>query len=585
MKNKNYSNYPLLKLLPYLRSYKRELIYVFAFIAFLLTVQLVRPLLIKLAIDKYIMTKNITGLTWVVSLFIVFLCLEFLFSYAQTYYTELVSQKIMAKLRLNVFQKIEHQSMSFFDKNKVGGLISRITTDIDNLEEMFTTGLIDTVIKLGMILIIIVIIFYLNVKLALFTIACMPVTLSVFYLFSGYVIARYRELRRLAAQFSGYLQENIGNMKIIQVFNQEERHKEQFREINRNVSTVNNKIIFSFALLFPMIEISSSFTTAAILWYGGLSIFAGLMTIGTLIAFLEYVQKLFNPLKEISERYNVIQSATASAERIFGLLESSDHLIHDGTEVLNATSGAIDLNDVWFAYIRNDWVIKGLSLSIQPGEKIAIIGATGSGKSTILKLLLRFYELQKGSIRIDGHDIRELTQHSLRSKFGYITQDPYLFSDTVANNIRLFDQAIDHEAIQNAAGFTGSASFIERLPDTYSHVLSERGSNLSVGEKQLLSLSRLAAINPPIFMLDEATAHIDVVTEALIEDNLQKIMESRTSIVVAHRLSTIKSVDRIIVMDKGRIVEDGKHEDLLARKGFYYTLYKYQYKFETAIES
>lgn len=579
MKNKKADSHALRKLIPYVSPYKSQLGMIMLLVGCLLVVQLARPLLLKFTIDHYLVPHNLQGLNLIIVVFIFLLILEFAFFFGQAYLTEYISQNVMANLRLDVFRKIEDQSMAFFDRNKVGGLISRLTSDIDKLEDMFTTGLIDTVVKLAMIIIIIGIIFVLNAPLALITIALMPVTLLIFYYFSIFVISRYRELRVLAAKLSGYLQENISNMKIIQVFNQKQRHLHEFTAINHDLSQTNNRIIFSFALLFPLIEIFASVTVGALLWYGGAHVLTSTLTIGTLIAFIDYAQKLFNPLKDISERYNVIQSATASAERIFGLLESTDYVMPEGTIRLTQTTGAIQLQNLHFAYLPNEWVLKDINLTIHPGEKIAIVGATGSGKSTILKLLLRLYEPQQGDILLDQIPIRQYTQQSLRTQFGYITQDPYLFSDSIANNIRLFDEAIDQSQIERAAQATRSADFIEKLPDGYAHQLQEKGSNLSVGEKQLLALSRLAALNPPIFMLDEATAHIDVMTEALIEENLQRFMQHRTSIIVAHRLSTIKSVDRIIVMDKGRIVEQGTHQALLKQQGLYATLHKYQYKF------
>lgn len=576
MKNRTSKNRYLYKAIAYLFNYKKYLSMTIMLMLFLVGLRLIRPLLMKYAIDNYIVTKDLPGLTSITILFLTILVFEFALTYFQTYLTQLISQQSLAQLREDVFSKIIHQKMTFFDKNKTGSLLSRTTTDINNLQEMLSMGLLDSILKIINIIFIIIILFTLNTKLAFFTLLFFPFSLIIFYFFSTYVFEKYKNLRVVSAKLSGILQENISGMAIIQLFNQEIKHFDEFEKTNRDLYDLHHNVIFSFSIFFPIIEIFTSLSIALILWRGGIQVFVGSITIGTLVAFINYIQNLFAPLMDLSERFNVMQKSAASAQRIFTLIEDEQQTIPDGNILKENTEGNITLKNVWFKY-NDQWILKRINISINAGEKVAIVGATGSGKSTLLKLLLRLYETNKGEILLDGINISSFRKDTLRKHFGYILQDPLIFSDTIEKNISLFNEEISLDKISTACKMSGSDKFIKKLPDQYEHLLDEKGANLSTGEKQLLALSRMVAYSPEIFLLDEATSNIDVITEHIIEKYLPKIMNQRTSIIVAHRLSTLKSVDRIIVLHNGEIIEDGTHHDLMKIKGQYYKLYKYQY--------
>lgn len=577
MKNNHYKKHPLIRLLLFIMPYKIEMISTIFFMGLVVLMQLSRPILLKIAIDTFISKKILAGFPFFALIFILFILFEFVFSYLYTFFSQKVAQKVMADLRINIFIKIEQQSLAFFDQNKLGNLISRLTSDVNNLQEMFSMGLLDSLLKTSTIVLILGILFLLDYRLALLVVVVLFFVSLIFIVFSKYVIEKYRTLRKFSAKLSGYIQENINGLKIIQVFNKQKYHHSKFSEINKDLSLEYRKVIFSFALFFPVIEFTTAITVAIILWVGGFRYFAGLTTIGTLVAFIDYIQRLFSPLQDLSERYNVLQNSTASAERIFNLLDDKDHIIKNGDKVLSKIKGDIEFRNVWFFYKPNEWVLKGVNFKIQAKEKIAIVGATGSGKSTILKLLLRFYDIQKGQILVDGLDIRNIDKQSLRQIFGYMNQEPHMFSDTIINNISLFDKNIELEKIRQAAEYTNAISFIKKNEKMFDFELSEKASNLSVGQKQLLAMSRIVAANPDVFLLDEATSNIDVITEKIIEENMYKLMQNRSSIVIAHRLSTIKNVNKIIVLDKGAVKEIGSHRQLFKKQGIYYKLYKFQY--------
>ena len=539
--------------------------------------QLSPPILIKIGIDKYIMKGNIIGLNFIVLILVCIYSLEFFLSFIETYITQKLSQQIMAELRSDLFKKIEKQNALFFDRHKVGELVSRLTSDISNLEQLFTTGFLDSFLKTVMIIVIVIILIVLNFKLAIVVIAVLPFVLMLFVGFSAIVMPLYRNLRVNTAKLSAFMRENITGMSVIQNFGKENAHQKQFNVVNEELSFNYRKIISYFALFFPAIEIASAVTVALVLLVGGKMILSSILTIGTLVAFIDYIDKLFSPLKELSERYNLFQSASASAERIFDLLEDQDNIVQEGRELFVNPKGHIEFKNVTFSYFQEP-VLKTISFSIEPGEKVAFVGATGSGKSTVLKLLMRLYDLNEGEILIDHHKSDEYELGSLRRAFGWITQDPQIFTASVADNISLFNDNITLDEIKMAAKTTKADIFIEQFAEKYDHLLIERGENLSVGEKQLIAITRLVANRAKILLLDEATANIDVLTEKLINQNLEQLMKSMTTIVVAHRLATVKNVDRILVFDKGRIVEEGTHDELLKQKGVYHMLYKYQFK-------
>jgi ATP-binding cassette subfamily B multidrug efflux pump len=508
------------------------------------------------------------------------LILGFLLRYLQIYLSAVIGQRVMYDMRAQIFTHLQRQSLAFFDHNPVGRLMTRITNDVDALNDLFTSGavqLIGNFVTLGGIIIVMLVV---NWKLALITFAVIPPLVWVVSFFQNAMRANFREVRSRIARINANLAEAIAGIQIIQIFNRQDQSFRSLDGLNRDYTNAQKRSLFFFALFFPVVTVFSSVATALVIWFGGGSIVQGALDLGTLVLFIQYVNRFFVPIQDLADKYIVLQTAMASSERIFGVLDSPITVADPPQPVAlpEPVRGKVEFRDVWFAYNAGEWVLKGLSFAIQPGESVAVVGATGAGKTSLIGLLSRFYDVQKGAVLVDDLDVRDLSQHDLRRHIGAVLQDPFIFSGTVAGNIRLHDQTISDERVRQAAEYVNAAHFIEQLPGQYEHEVNERGAGLSVGQKQLLAFARAIAFNPEILLiLDEATSSVDTETEALIQDALGKLMRGRTSIIIAHRLSTIRNVDRIIVLHKGRIVEEGRHEDLLALRGYYYRLYELQY--------
>jgi ATP-binding cassette subfamily B multidrug efflux pump len=516
----------------------------------------------------------IAGVLRIAALFAVALLTRFLFGVLQVYFLQYTGQRVMYDMRREMFGHVLRLPLRYFDRTPVGRLVTRVTNDVAAINEMFTSMLVNLFRDVFIVIGILIVMFGLEWRLALVILALFPFIVLAAWKFRNRVRVAYREVRKQIARLNAYLQESISGMRIIQVFVQELKANDRFAEINKSKYAADMRRLLTFAVFRPLMSFLSSFAVALVVWYGGLNVLRGSLSLGALTAFIQYVRMLFEPILGLSEGYNVLQGAMASAERIFRLLDEEEE-DRGGGRALDDLEGRIEFKDVWFAYNEEDWVLKGVSFSAAPGERVAIVGPTGSGKTTIIRILLRMYPIQKGQILLDGVPIEQLDLSYLRSRMAVVLQDVFLFSGDVMDNIKLRSEVSEARAIE-AARFV-NADFVEALPEAYRTEVKERGVTLSVGERQLLSFARAVAFDPKILVLDEATASIDSHTEHLIQQSLHRIMEGRTSLVIAHRLSTIREADRIIVIHKGCLVEQGTHQGLLASGGLYAALHSLQF--------
>jgi ATP-binding cassette, subfamily B, multidrug efflux pump len=540
---------------------------------------IIQPYLTKIAIDRYIQNHNFSGLNRIAILYVFSLIFVFALSFGQTWLINLMGQKIMRDLRMEIFRHLQELDVSFFDKNPVGRLMTRVTTDVDALNELFTAGVISVFEDIFMLTGIILSLFLLNYRLALAIVAILPLLILVTLMFKIKVRDSYRRVRTAIARINAFLQENITGAAVVQIFGQEKKQYRRFTLINKEHLDANVQGIFYYAIFYPLLELISALAIALIIWYGGLQVLAGVLTMGTLVAFIQYSDRFFRPISDLSEKYTILQAAMASSERIFKLLDTEPGIISPALpKEKSVKEGRIEFRNVHFSYNPGEPVLHDISFTVEPGEKVAVVGATGAGKSTIISLLSRFYDVRQGEILIDGENIRNFNLQELRKSIGIVLQDVFLFSGSVSENIRLGNEDISDAQIRKAAETVHASSFIQGLDQQYESKVGERGATLSVGQKQLLAFARALAYAPKILVLDEATSSIDTETELLIRDALQKLMADRTSIVIAHRLSTIQNADRIIVLHHGRIREIGTHQELLRLKGIYWKLYQLQYK-------
>ncbi len=544
--------------------------------------------LYKVVIDKYIQQGLKEGLTILAIAYLLLLLCALFFQFIEFYLVNLMSQRTMYDLRLHLFRHLEKMSLSFFNKRPVGSLMTRLTSDIEALDAMFSNCIVfifnDILIIVGLLGIMI----YLSPSLTLVTMIVLPIIFWISARFKKKVRLFYRDVRNLLSKMNGFLQENISGMETSQVFGRLRKNYEQFSSIVREYRDANIRGISNYAFFFPAVEFLGSLAIALLLWFGGgwINEPNSALTLGTLVAFIQASQKFFQPIRDLADKFNILQTAMAAGERVFTLLDMDETIKPAGQPLQHAIRGEIEFRNVWFAYNEEEWVLRDVSFKVQKGKRIAIVGATGSGKSTIINLLFRFYDVQKGQIFIDGIDIKQYDLKNLREQMGLVLQDVFLFSGDLAGNIGLQRPGITMEKIKEVAQVVQIDHYIEKLPNQYQTEVKERGATLSLGQRQLLSFARALAIDPRIFVLDEATSNVDTETEHLIQEALEKIIKNRTCIIVAHRLSTIKQVDEILVLHKGEIVERGSHRELLEEQGHYYRLYQLQYKdqLETEIE-
>ena len=566
------------RLLRYLAPYRWVALSAVLLLLLLSLLQLAGPYLAKVAIDRYIGRGNFTGLTRISVIFAGILLAQFFFRVLQTYLVQWMGQNVMRDLRLEIFSHLQRLPLSFFDRNPVGRLMTRITTDVENLNELLSSGVVAIFGDVFTLAGIVIVMLWMNWRLALVTFTVLPFLTVATFLFRRFVRKAYREIRLRIARINAYLQENITGMVIVQLFNREKRNFEHFRRLNYDYLEAYLRTIFYHAVFFPVVELLSAVALGLILWYGGLRVFSGVLTVGALVAFLQYTQRFFRPISDLSEKYNIMQSAMAASERIFKLLEEPEQSsFTPPVQHLDRCRGEIEFRHVWFAYSGEDWVLKDISFRVEPGERVAFVGATGSGKTSIMSLLTRLYEPQRGQILLDGVDIRHVPLEELRRVVGVVPQDVFLFSGSVAENIRLGNRDISEDVVRQVAQALNVDRFVERLPRGFEEEVRERGGILSTGQRQLLAFARALAYDPKVIILDEATSSVDTETERLVQEALEKLMVGRTCLIVAHRLSTVQAADRIIVIHKGKIREQGTHQELLALKGIYYRLYKLQY--------
>ncbi|GBD92948.1 putative ABC transporter ATP-binding protein [bacterium BMS3Abin05] len=544
--------------------------------------QLAGPLFTKIAIDRYITPGDLTGLFRISMFFLLVLVLEFIFYVIEINLMEWIGQHIMFDLRTETFSHLQKMDIAFFDRNPVGRLVTRVSTDVAALQQVFTSGIIAIFGDLFTLLGIVIVLLSLNWRLALVTFSVFPLLFYVTFLFRRKVRDSYRKIRYLIARLNVFLQENISGMVIVQLFNRVQKNFEEFKKLNEETLRTHLKTVFYFTLFGPSVDMISYFAIALIIWFGGIRYNAGGLTLGILIAFIQYAQRFFRPISDLAEKYNILQSAMASSERIFKILDENEKIASPPRPVsFKHLMRGIRFDHVWFAYKDEDWVLKDVSFTVEKGQKVAIVGATGAGKTSIISLLARFYDVRRGAITIDGTDIRRFPVKELRRKIAIVLQDVFLFSGSVADNIRLGED-LSEETVVEAARVANAHAFVQALPGGYFTDIKERGQSLSLGQRQLLSFARALAFNPEILVLDEATSSVDTHTELLIQKALERLLKNRTAIIIAHRLSTIQRADKIFVIHKGEIRESGTHKELLSLKGIYYRLYKLQFEEQQA---
>jgi ATP-binding cassette subfamily B protein len=591
---KAYDGRLMKRLLSYMRPYWRAISLSTVFLLISSLLQVAGPLLTRIAVDRYLAPRPgysagplgsylsavpWMGLAQLSFLYFAALAGGMLFDFLQSYIMQRTGQLAMFDLRRELMAHLQKLDIAFFDGNPTGRLVTRVTADVDVLNELFASGLVTIAGDLLMLLFVLLVMFQLSPGMAGLLMAVTPLVVLVTMIFRRTVQQSYRRIRVAIAAINSYLQEHIHGIAVLQLYNREAVSRAEFDRVNRDHMDAYKNAITAYGWFYPVVELLGMLTLSLLLAYGGFRIRSGTLSLGVLVAFFQYGLRFFRPIQDLSEKYNILQGAMAASERIFRLLDTpADILSQDRPRALPYEPAAVEFDHVWFAYRQNDWVLRDVSFRIDPGETIAVVGHTGAGKTTLASLLLRFYDIQQGSIRLGGVDIRQLDLGELRRQFGVVLQDPYLFTGTVESNIRLGSEQIDDARIRQAAKRVNLADFVERLPEGYRQPVREGGNGYSTGQKQLMSFARALARDPRILILDEATSSVDTETEFRIREALDHLVEGRTSIVIAHRLSTIQRADRILVMHKGQVRETGTHQELLAFRGIYWKLFQLQYK-------
>ena len=623
---KAYDSRLMRRLLTYLRPYRWQVAIALAAIVLKSLADVVGPYLFKVTVDRYLApvatpqsrlwnwlsTQPTKGIAQIASIYIGLQLFTFVLEFLQTYFMQWTGQKVMFDLRSQIFRHLQSMHVGFYDKNPVGRLVTRVTTDVDALNEMFTSGVVSIFEDFFVLAGILGIMLWMNWRLALITFGVLPFIVFATKIFRDKVRDSYRRIRVAIARINSYMQEHVSGMMVLQLFNRERKAYTRFSEINRSHMDAFKDAILAYAVYYPIVDFFSAIAIACVIWWGGQDVIrqatvsktVGTASLGVLIAFIQYAFRFFRPIMDFSEKYNILQSAMAASERIFKLVDTQPEIVSPAATEKPQGAGRIEFDNVWFAYrdvpeeektmeavatsvvsgnghnssVQPDWVLRGVSFAIEAGETVAVVGHTGAGKTTIISLLLRFYDVQRGAVRIDGVDVKDMDLADLRSRFGVVLQDPFLFTGTIGGNIRLGTARIQDSHIQQAAEDVNLSEFIRALPKGFDEEVRERGSTLSTGQKQLISFARALAHDPKILILDEATSSVDTETEFRVRDALGRMVEGRTSLIIAHRLSTIQRADKIIVMHKGQLREMGTHQELLANRGIYYKLYQLQYK-------
>jgi len=556
--------------------------YLIVFLTILLAVLApARPYLVQLTLDRYVVNDDYQGLLDMIMLLVGLLVVQAIVQYLHTYLSGWLGQYTIRDIRIRLFDHLTHLRLKFFDKTPIGQLVTRVVSDIETLAEVFSQGLAAMMGDLLQLIFIVAIMFYTDWRLALVSLATLPVLIISTYVFKEKIKISFNQVRNAVSNLNSFVQEHIVGMSIVQIFNSETQEMEKFKEINREHRSANIRSVLYYAIYFPVTEVIGAVGIGLLIWVGARGVINQAetgITLGMLVAFIMYIQMFFRPIRNLADRFNTLQMGIVSTSRILKLLDNSSHIPDDGTIEVEKLNGDVEFRNVWFAYNDEDYVLKDISLKVLPSQTVALVGATGAGKSSIVNLLNRFYEINRGQIFVDGIDLSEYRLKSLRQNIGVVLQDVFLFSDSIRQNITLGNKEITDDQIMKAASLVGASGFINRLPGKLDYNVMERGATLSVGQRQILSFVRAMVYDPQIIVLDEATSSVDSETEEMIQSAISKMMKGRTSVVIAHRLSTIQNADRIVVLDKGEIKEEGTHLDLLERSGLYSQLHKMQYK-------
>ncbi len=571
----------LKRLFQFVKPYKKR----FYFLVFL-TISLAvlapaRPFVIQKAIDQPIAQNDLQGLVWMTIILVGLLIFQAIVQYGHTYISGWLGQYIIRDIRLKLYRHLLGLRLKFFDKTPIGRLVTRNVSDVETLSDVFSQGIAGMIGDILQILFILIMMFAMSWKLTLVSLATLPLLFLSTYIFKEKVKVAFNEVRNAVSNLNSFVQEHVTGMSVVQIFTAEKREYEAFKEINNEHKKSNIRSVLYYSIYFPVAEVIQATGVGLLVWYGSKGVINEIesgITLGVLIAFILYIQMFFRPIRLIADRFNTLQMGIVSSSRIMNLLDNKEHIPNEGDYQPEKVKGDISFKNVWFAYNEDETVLKDISFEVKHGETVALVGATGAGKSSVINLLSRFYDIQKGSISLDGRDIKDYNLNHLRANIGVVLQDVFLFSDTIEYNITLGNPDISLQTVKDAAEMVGARKFIERLPDSYNYNVMERGATLSVGQRQLISFVRAMVYNPKIIVLDEATSSVDTETEEMIQSAIEKMMKGRTSIVIAHRLSTIQKADKIIVLDKGEIKEMGTHDELLALGGFYTQLHNMQYK-------
>ena len=570
----------LKRILQFVKPYRGRFYFLIVLTLILGVLTPIRPVLIQYTLDHHVANGDYYGLVRIMLLIFALLILHSGFQYIHTYISGRIGQYVIRDIRIKLYQHLIGFRLKFFDRTPIGRLVTRTISDVEALADVFSEGLAALAGDLLQIVFILVFMFYTDWRLALLSLSTIPLMLLSTYIFKEKIKVTFNDVRNAVANLNSFVQEHLTGISVVQIFGSEKREFEKFKAINKEHRSAHLKSVLYYSVYFPVAEIIAAMGIGLLVWYGARGVVSteSGITIGTLTAFIMYIQMFFRPIRMIADRYNTLQMGIVSSSRIMNLLDSDEHIADNGTVTLNQVKGKVEFEHVWFAYNESDYVLKDINLKIEPGETIALVGATGAGKSSIINLLNRFYEINRGTIKVDDIDIAQVDLSSLRKSIGVVLQDVFLFSNTIRYNITLGAPEVTDEMIMHAADLVGARRFIERLPGGLEYNVMERGATLSVGQRQLLSFIRAMVYDPKILVLDEATSSVDHETEVMIQNAIEKMMKNRTSIVIAHRLSTIQKADKIIVLDKGEIKEKGRHEQLLSQDGYYAHLHRMQYK-------
>ncbi|TCK83570.1 ABC transporter ATP-binding protein [Albibacterium bauzanense] len=567
----------LRRVLVYMKPYRRAFVWSIILTITMAATAPLMPVLIEYTLDNYILKGDTSGLSMMALLMLVFLVLDTVVRYFQTLYTNILGQSVIRDLRSDVFDHITHLRLKYFDRTPIGRLITRTVSDLETISDIFSQGIIQIVGDILQLVVIMGVMFYTDWRLTLIVLSLMPIMLIATYFFKRAMRSSFQDVRTWVSRLNTFLQEHISGVSVIQYFAREKQEYNKFIGINAQHRNAHIRSNWYFSIFYPVIEIIMAIALGLVVWYGSRSALEGHTTLGVVVAFIMYINMIFRPLRELVDKFNTLQMGIIGAERIFSVLDTDEKTQNNGTLKPAKLDGKIDFENVWFAYDDENWVLKNISFTLEAGQTLALVGATGAGKSSIINLLSRFYEINKGVIKIDGVDVREFDLNYLRKSIAVVHQDVFLFSDSITNNINLLDTEITIEQIESAAKSVGADTFVDQLPGRYDYQVQERGATLSSGQAQMISFIRALVHEPKILVLDEATSSVDTETEELIQKAIEKLMENRSAIVIAHRLSTIQKADKIIVLDKGEIKEIGSHQELLKMNGYYKRLYDLQF--------